>query len=79
MTYTLEFYAPDGESIREGEFTDLQEALERWWNIGSRWIFYPIGVIFTEKGKVKAAPEGLEFLEGSYRRKFETIVKEIEL
>lgn len=79
MTYTLEFYASDGESVREGEFTDLQEALERWWNIGSRWYFYHIGVIFTEKGMVKVAPDVLQPLEGSYRKKFETVVKEIEL
>jgi hypothetical protein len=75
--FTLEFYAPDGENVREGEFQTIDEALERWADIGSRWIFYPIGVVFTPKGKVKAAPDGWQFLEGSYRNKFENTIKEM--
>lgn len=74
--FTLEFYAPDGENVTEGEFKTVDEALERWANIGSRWIFYPIGAIFTPKGKVKAAPDGMEFIEGCYRKKFEETIKE---
>lgn len=76
--YTLEFYAPDGESVKEGEFDNLDEAIERWQDIGSRWIFYPMGVIFTPKGKVKVAADGFKFIEGKYRKAFEKLVKEID-
>lgn len=79
MTYTLEFYAPDGASVKEGEFDNLEEAIDRWQNIGSRWIFYPMGVIFTPGGKVKVAADGFEFIEGKYRKAFERLVKEIEI
>jgi hypothetical protein len=75
--YTLEFYSPDGDSVREGEFESVDDAINRWYDIGSRWIFYPIGVVFTPKGRVKVAPDGYEFLQGMYRKKFETFVKEM--
>lgn len=75
--YTLEFYAPDGDSVREGTFNTIQEAIDRWCDIGSRWIFYPIGVVFTPGGRVAAAPDGLEFLEGRYRKAFESNLGEI--
>ena len=77
--YTLEFYAPDGEHVKEGEFENVKDAIERWQDIGSRWIFYPMGVIFTPKGQVKVAADGFEFIEGKYRKAFKQMVKEIEV
>lgn len=75
--YRLEFYAPDGDNVLEKEFDTVQEALDRWADIGSRWFFYPIGVIFTPKGRVKVAPDGFEFLEGKYRKSFESNLEEM--
>jgi len=74
--YSLEFYDPDGASVREGEFENAEDAIDRWNNIGSRWIFYPMGVIFTSGGKVKVAAYGCEHLEGIYRKSFEQELKE---
>lgn len=74
--YTLEFYAPDGASVKEAESEDLQELLNRWENIGSRWFFYPIGVIFTKKGKVKEVSDELRWLKGKYRKAFEAAIDE---
>lgn len=76
--YSLEFYAPDGASVTEGEFETIEEATDRWNDIGSRWIFYPIGVVFTPGGMVKVAPNGFEYLEGKYRKMFEKAIEEGE-
>lgn len=76
--YTLEFYAPDGASVKEGEFEAVERAIDKWDDIGSRWIFYPIGVIFSQKGRVTVASEGMEHLEGSYRKRFEQAIKEMQ-
>jgi hypothetical protein len=77
--YSLEFYAPDGEYVVEAQSDNLDELLERWANIGSRWIFYPIGVIMTPKGQVKVAPDGFEFLQGIYRKKWESCLEEFPI
>jgi hypothetical protein len=78
---SLEFYAPDGEHVVEGEFDTVEEAIERWNDIGSRWVFYPIGVIFASPGRVtrvKVAPSGFEYLQGLYRKTFEQAIKDGE-
>lgn len=56
--YKLMFFAPDGEYVTEGEFDNNADAVKRWNNIGSRWIFYPIGAIFKD-GELNIFPEEL--------------------
>jgi hypothetical protein len=45
MTYTAVFAAPDGAYVHEGTFDTTDEANEYVSNVGSRWIFYPLGMI----------------------------------
>lgn len=52
--YNLIFIAPDGQHVTEGEFNTIEEAQERWANIGSRWIFYPFGAILDTENGYKA-------------------------
>ncbi len=47
--YELSFFSDDGESVIEGQFDTLDEALDRMDNIGSRWIFYPNAMIFDRE------------------------------
>lgn len=74
--YSLEFYAPDGAHVKEGESDNLEELIDRWNNIGSRWFFYPIGVIFTQGGMVKLALDEYKHTEGRYRKYFEAEIEE---
>lgn len=61
----LMFLSPDGEAVREGDFDNIAEAEARWGNIGSRWFFYPIGVIVTGvSDTIVQAPEGWESWHG---------------
>lgn len=44
-TAALHCLAPDGESVREGEFQDVFSAWSRSVDMGSRWYFYPVHVV----------------------------------
>jgi|ERR1035437_1685722 hypothetical protein len=63
-TYKALLFAPYGEFV--SDFRDSKTILDVWekiGNMGSRWIFYPIPLVATNK-TIVAAPEGLEHLVG---------------
>lgn len=44
-SYNLVCLAPDGATVREGNFPTIQAAWDRASDMGSRWFFYPICVV----------------------------------
>ena len=63
-SYKALLFHPDGGSVTD--FTNSATKLDVWekiGNMGSRWIFYPIPLIATDKTIVDA-PKGLEHLIG---------------
>jgi hypothetical protein len=48
--YTLLCFAPDGASVREGQWDTIQAVWERASDMGSRWFFYPICVVAGAAG-----------------------------
>lgn len=59
--YILQFIAPDGETIKDNEFKTIKEALKAWEDIGSKWFFYPFGVITTQKGYIREIGDELMY------------------
>ena len=62
--YQAVLFAPDGIFVTD--FRDREDKQEVWEEIaemGSRWIFYPIPFVATDKTIVDA-PEGMEYLIG---------------
>lgn len=72
--YKLYFIAPDNEYVIEGEYTTIEEAIYNWQNIGSRWIFYPFGVITTQKGFIVLTHELLQ--DKYYRKNIKTLLRD---
>lgn len=74
MKYTLRCIAPDGASVREGEFDSIESAWDRASEMGSRWFFYPFHVVTgscdPDKCRVVSAPDGYDFLRSL---KFKTV------
>ena len=68
--YQATLFHPQGDSVTDFRDTktkdDVWEAIN---NMGSRWIFYPLCFVTTEK-TVVSTPDGLEFLEG---KRIETV------
>lgn len=64
--YILQFIAPDGETVKDGEFSSIKEALKAWENIGSKWFFYPFGVITTKKGYIRETSDELAQYKGKH-------------
>jgi len=62
--YKATLFHPDGDSVTDFRDTktkqDVWEAIN---NMGSRWVFYPLCFVTTDK-TVVSAPDGLDFLEG---------------
>lgn len=72
QTYQAVLFAPDGEYVTD--FRDREEKEEVWNEIndmGSRWIFYPIPFVATDK-TIVSTPEGLEHLRG---KRISTVVQ----
>lgn len=62
--YRALLFHPEGDYVTD--FTDRDEIQAVWEEVadmGSRWVFYPIAFVATEK-RIADAPEGLEFLKG---------------
>lgn len=60
----LHCLAPDGKSVREGEFPGVAAAWERSSDMGSRWYFYPTHVVTgptrnTNRARILAVPHGM--------------------
>ncbi len=63
-TYQAILFHPDGDFVTD--FRNRETKQEVWDEIndmGSRWIFYPISFVATDKTIVDA-PEGFEFFKG---------------
>jgi len=64
MEYKAILFHPEGDSVTDfkGRKTkqDVWDELE---NMGSRWIFYPLAFVATDK-RIVDTPSGLEFLKG---------------
>jgi len=65
--YRLYCIALQGDRVLEGEFDSVDSARQRSADMGSRWIFYPVHVVTTRKGKIVdvALPE-LNYFVGRY-------------
>jgi hypothetical protein len=62
--YKAFLFHPEGDYVTDFEDRNTKE--EVWKeveNMGSRWIFYPIALVGTDK-RIVDTPEGLEFLKG---------------
>ena len=73
--YKAILFHPEGDSVTD--FRD-RKAVEDVWkeveNMGSKWIFYPLVFVCTEK-TVADAPQGLESLKG---KRIKTVKKFLE-
>lgn len=70
--YQAVLFAPDGAFVTD--FRDKEDKQEVWEEIaemGSRWIFYPIPFVATDKTIIDT-PEGMEYLKG---KRIKTAVK----
>lgn len=62
-TAALHCLAPDGASVREGEFQSIDAAWQRSSDMGSRWFFYPAHVVTgparSDRARILAVPHGM--------------------
>ena len=68
--YHAILFHPEGDFVTDFHRGDKQEVWEEISGMGSRWIFYPIPFVATDKTIVDT-PEGLEFLKN---KKIKTVV-----
>lgn len=62
--YKALLFSPDGDFVTDfRDRSEIQDVWEEVSEMGSRWIFYPLPFVATDKTVVDA-PEGLEFLKG---------------
>jgi len=63
-SYQAILFHPEGDFVTDfKESPSIQDVWDGVNNMGSRWIFYPLAFVGTDK-TIKDAPEGLEFLIG---------------
>jgi len=70
--YKALLFHPEGDKVTD--FANSKTKQEVWNainNMGSRWVFYPLPFVATDKTIVDA-PNGLEFLKG---KRISTVVK----
>jgi len=70
--YKAILFHPQGDFVTD--FTDRNDKQDVWNEVaemGSRWIFYPIPFVATDKTIVDC-PEGLEFLKG---KRIKSVIK----
>ncbi len=73
--YALRCMAPDGATVREGLFPDVEAAWERASDMGSRWYFYPIRLVTgpsrSDLARIVSVPHGVsDFWRGRTVRSF---------
>lgn len=62
--YKAILFHPEGDFVTDFQNNKTkQEVWDKVNNMGSRWIFYPLPFVATDKTIVET-PEGLEFLKG---------------
>jgi len=62
--YKAILFAPDGEFVTDfKDKVEIQDVWDKVADMGSRWFFYPIPFVATEK-TIVSTPEGLEYLKG---------------
>lgn len=62
--YKLQFMATDGAIITNSMHKDKTSAWQEASNIGSKWIFYPIALIASDKNYIVDIVPELEFFRG---------------
>lgn len=75
MSYKATLFHPEGDNVTD--FRDRRTKQDVWdaiGNMGSRWIFYPIPVVTTDKVVVDA-PDGLKFFVGKRIETLRTYLK----
>ena len=72
--YKATLFHPQGDSVTDFKRTSIESVWNAVSDMGSRWIFYPIAFVTTDKTVVDA-PEGLEFLKG---KRIKTVQKFLE-
>ena len=60
----LHCLAPDGASVCEGEFPEVSAAWERYSDLGSRWIFFPVHIVtgptpYADRARILDIPHGM--------------------
>ncbi len=74
--YKAILFHPEGDFVTDfTDRTDIQDVWNEVNEMGSRWIFYPIPFVATDKTVVDC-PEGLEFLKGKRIRTVVNFFKE---
>lgn len=70
--YQAVLFAPDGDKVTDFKnqptIKDVWDLIE---NMGSKWFFYPLCFVATEK-TIVSAPNGFKFFEG---KRIETVKK----
>jgi len=74
--YNLVCIAPDGDHVTELRDKTLQECINRTWEMGSRWYFYPFHVITTLSGNT-VADVGCDEMKPFIGRRLKTLKKAI--
>jgi len=79
MSYSLAFFAEDGEHvIDDREFETVEDAWQ--WDAnerGSRWIFYPYTFVVTESGlTIKDTVDQLDYMLGMRLKTVKRLFKE---
>jgi len=69
--YKAILFHPEGDYVIDFKSETIQDVWDRVCDMGSRWIFYPISFVSTDKVIVDT-PEGLEFLK---RKHIKTVAK----
>lgn len=70
--YKAILFHPEGDFVTDfNNNTEISDVWECIGNMGSRWIFYPICFVCTDKTIVDT-PEGMEFLRG---KRVKTVAK----
>lgn len=73
--YKAILFHPEGDHVTDCRDTNtIQEVWEQVANFGSRWIFYPLVFVATDKTVVDT-PDGLEFLKGKRIKTVTEILK----
>lgn len=70
--YKAVLFHPEGDYVTDFRADTKAEVLDSLDDMGSRWVFYPIAFVASDRGRIVWAPEGLGFLR---RRKVENVAR----
>ena len=73
--YKAILFHPEGDYVTDFYREDKESVLSELENMGSRWIFYPISFVATEKTIVET-PYGLEWMKGKRIKTIEKYLKD---